>query len=188
MIDAPRLLLNALLAALFGWVSFARADNDVTVVSSSTTTPATTKKTTDTNPDGTPVVHKSSHKKKKTTQTASTDPSVPAPASTTVITHTSTGFTSTMPHQVQFPPVSRNLPPAPANMLPGRPVTSTTTTTGTRTPAVETGLPKALPGVSTYQPPMHTYVASNVPPALPPRWPPPPSPPTPCPPARRRRR
>ena len=163
MIDAPRLLLNAFLAAMFGWVSFARADNDVTVVSSSTTTPASTKKTTDTNPDGTPVVHKSSHKKK----IAPADPSASATASTgtstPVMTHTSTGFTSTMPHQVQFPPVSRNLPPAPASMLPTRPVSTATTATGTHTPAVETGLPKALPGVSTYQPPMHTYVASNVP-------------------------
>jgi hypothetical protein len=158
MIDAPRIRLIALLAALFGWVSFARADNDVTVVSSSTTTPASTKKTSDTNPDGTPVVHKSSHKKK----TALTDSSTPATAttgtSTPVMTHTSTGFTSTMPHQVQFPPVSRSLPPAPASMLPGHPVS--TTATSTHTPAVETGLPKALPGVSTYQPPMHTYVAS----------------------------
>jgi hypothetical protein len=157
MIDAPRLLLNALLAALFGWVSFARADNDVTVVSSSTTTPASTKKTTDTNADGTPVVHKSSHKKK----TAPTDSSAPTTASTGTMTHTSTGFTSTMPHQVQFPPLSRSLPPAPASMLPGRPGSTTShvaTSTGSATPAVETGLPKALPGVSTYQPPMHTYV------------------------------
>jgi hypothetical protein len=165
MIDAPRLLLNALLAALFGWVSFARADNDVTVVSSSTTTPTSSKKTADTNYDGTPVVHKSSHKK-KTTQTASTNPSAPTTTSTGTMTHTSTGFTSTMPHQVQFPPVSRSLPPAPANMLPNRQASTTThtaTSTGTTTLAVETGLPKALPGVSTYQPPVHTYVANNVP-------------------------
>ena len=172
MIDAARILLIAPLAALLGWASFARADNDVTVVSSSTTTPASTKKTADTNADGTPVVHKSSHKKK----TAPTDPSATATAGATTpaLTHTSTGFTSTMPHQVQFPPVGRSLPPAPANMLPGRPASTTahaSTSTGSASPIVETGLPvgrytgipAAIPGVSTYQPLAHTYVASNVP-------------------------
>jgi len=159
MIDAPRILLIASLAALLGWVSFARADNDVTVVSSATTTPAK-KSPTETNSDGTPVVHKSSHKK-KSTQTAATESTGTA---TAPLTHTSTGFSSTMPHPVQFPPVGRSLPPAPANMLPAKTASVSTTTvktTGSVTPAVETGLPKAPPGVSTYQPPMHTYVASN---------------------------
>jgi len=161
MIDAPRILLIAPLAALLGWASFARADNDVTVVSSSTTTPASSKKTTDTNPDGTPVVHKSSHKKKSTQTAADSSATAPTGTASLPLTHTSTGFTSTMPHPVQFPPVGRYLPPAPANMLPSRPA-SATTSTGSHTPMVETGLPKALPGVSTYQPPVHTYIASNV--------------------------
>jgi len=93
-------------------------------------------------------------------------------------THTTTGFASTMPHQVQFPPVMRSLPPAPVYMLPGRmPVSSTASVPSPTTvsppaanaPAVDTGLPVArypgiaepIPGVSTYEPPAHTYLAGN---------------------------
>jgi len=172
MIDAPRILLIAPVLAVLGCASLVRADDDVTVVSSSTTTPSAQKKTAATDSDGTPVVHKSSHKKKKAaSQVASTDSSATSTTGTTTppLTHTSTGYTSTMPRQVQFPPLQRSLPPAPANMLPVR--TAAATSTGTVVPAVETGLPvgrypgipAAIPGVSTYQPAVHTYIASNVP-------------------------
>ena len=171
MIDASRLLLIAPIVTALGWASFLRADNDVTVVSSSTTTPTSTKKTTDTNPDGTPVVHKSSHKKKTPKQVADSSSTSATGTTTPPLTHTSTGFTSTMPHQVQFPPVSRSLPPANASMLPVRQpsvsATVATASTGTAAPAVETGLPVAkYPGVSTYQPAAHSYIASNVPATL----------------------
>ncbi len=161
MIDAPRLLLIAPLLALLGWASIIRADNDVTVVSSSTTTPASTKKTTgsDTNPDGTPVVHKSSHKKKTTAPQVATSDPFSTSATGTATAHTSTGFSSTMPRQVQYPPVSRSLPLAPASMLPVR---QPTASTGTAAPSIETGLPVARPGGSTYVPPAHSYIASGV--------------------------
>jgi hypothetical protein len=171
---APRLLLIAPVAAVLGWASLVRGDNDVTVVSTSTATPTTTKKTADTSSDGTPVVHKSSHKKKKSAaQVAATNSATSSSGTATpALTHTSTGFTSTMPRQVQFPPIERPLPPAPANMLPAHaPATASAAATGTGTPSVETalpvgrypGIPAAIPGVSTYQPPTHTYIASNLP-------------------------
>jgi hypothetical protein len=169
MSGASRLFLIAPAVAVLGWASWVPADDDVTVVSSSPSTPQATAKTADTNSDGTPVVHKSSHKKKKAATQVASDAAATTPA---VPAHTSTGFTSTMPRQVQFPPVQRSLPPAPAYMLPVHtPTGKTTASSGTGTPLVETGLPVAhysgisapIPGVSTYQPAVHTYLASNVP-------------------------
>jgi hypothetical protein len=167
MFDAKCLLLIAPVAAVVGWASLARAADDVTVVSSSTSTPSSSKKSIDTasSPDGTPVVHKYSHRKKSAAQVAAADPAPSSDTGTTTpaMTHTSTGFTSTMPRQVQFPPVQRPLPLAPPNMLPVHtPATTASTSSGNVVPAVETAaLPVAHPGSPTYIPPAHTYLASN---------------------------
>jgi len=162
-------------AAVLGCASCALAEDDVTVVSS--TAPATPPaKKPATNPDGTPIVHKSSHKKKHdTTATASSAAganSSATPTSTTV-------FSSTMPRQVQFPPVpSHPLPAAASNLLPAASGVSASAANSVpkieggpapgaqnlSSPAVETGLPVAMPGVSTYHPPPHpTYFASALP-------------------------
>lgn len=181
MTVSARLLLIALVFAVLGWASsFAMADDDVTVVSSSgssSSSAATSKKSADADSDGSPVVHKSSHKKKKAaSEVASTSSSAGAPTSAPSAAHTTTGFASTMPHQVQFPPVARQLPPAPANMLPARTASDVSAVppattvapgaalaSGSAVPAVETGLPVAkysgiaapIPGVSTYTAPPH---------------------------------
>jgi len=161
MSDAKRLFLIAPVIAVLGWAILASADDDVTADSSSTSTvtPAT-------GANGLPVAHKSSHKKKTAAQVAASDSSTSSTAASG-ITHTSTGLSSTMPRQVQWPPASSPLPVASSKMLPEH----SSVSTGTATPSVETGLPvarypgipAAIPGVSTYQPPTHTYLASNIP-------------------------
>jgi hypothetical protein len=174
MSDISRLLLVAALSALFGGATWLPADDDVTVVSSAPSNTKANKNSSETDSDGTPVVHKYSHKKKPTTQVASTSSSYGNYAAPGTSVHTTTAFASTMPHPVQFPGVYRPLPPAAPGMLPQVTAATatpsvTTVSPGANAPAVDTGLPVArypgiaapIPGVSTYQPPAHTYMAST---------------------------
>jgi hypothetical protein len=175
MTAPSRIYLLVPVVAVLGWASFAKADDDVTVISS--TPPASDQaKKNATNADGTPVVHKSSHvKKHANTETASTGTA----GSTSSAAGTATSFGSTMPRQVQFPPLSHTLPPAPANMVPARTASTTTSVPSVSavapgpapsaaSPSVETGLPVAQPGVSTYHPPpRQTYFASALPVGVP---------------------
>jgi hypothetical protein len=160
-----RLCVLAPVVAVLGWASVAKADDDVTVV---TSTPPPAKKSTAAS-DSTTGVHKSSHLKKHAqTATASTTGAGASPAATTTTT-----ASSTMPRQVQFPPVSHTLPPAPANMLPARTAPAATvrpqvssgasgTAPGSPRPSVETGLPVSMPGVPTYHPPAHPAYYAGV--------------------------
>jgi hypothetical protein len=185
MIAHLRPAFIATVGVIISVASIAVADDDVTVVSPTAPPPAQGTTPT-TNSDGTPVVHKSSHKKKHSTAVASTNaaptnPATGAPSTPVHIETSTTGFTSTMPTHVQFPPVSHPLPTAPVPVsypagLPGHPsnaVPGANAAVTTR-PTVETGLPVAkysgiaapIPGVSTYQPvsPTRTsYYASTVP-------------------------
>jgi hypothetical protein len=171
-----RFILILRILVMAGWTIPAWADDGVTVVSSGETAPASAKKSGETNSDGSPVVHKSSHRKKSAQVAA-------AGANSATTNHTATGFASTLPRQVQYPPVERPLPPAPANMLPVRQAAETASagTTaptakggGSAHPAVETGLPVArytgipapIPGVSTYQAPHRAYLPNNMPATL----------------------
>jgi hypothetical protein len=154
-----RRLLTAIGFALIGWGGIVIADDDVTVISTATNAPAKTQDTADN--DGTPVVHKSSHKKKKTDTAANTAATTPDAAGTAATSPTAkTPVVAPTPHApispqkivVVLPPPGA--PPSVINLQPKPEVT----VGPAPAPSINTGMPVARPGVSTYTP-LPTIVA-----------------------------
>ena len=113
------LCLSAIGLMVLGWTTRAGADDDdVTILKPSAADAATANSSSATNPDGTPVVHKSSHRKNKT-----------AVATTAAAKPTSAGTTN---------------PAAATTAAPSSVPTAVATTAAA--PAVETDLPIARPG------------------------------------------
>jgi hypothetical protein len=170
----PRKTRHFIFAGLIviGWSGALLADDDVTVISTPSNTPAKTEPTT--NPDGTPVVHKSSHKKKKTA-TASTAPATSNPTTASSVTPAQAPLKPARTPDAVVGPALAPPPHAPMNptrtvvilpppLAPPSVINLESKPQGSsvilNSPSVSTGLPVAryagfnapITGVSTYSP------------------------------------